>query len=118
MKLNLKYNATKIDEIEKETGLEISQAINNTRVSNLVLFIQKGLIDDNGNHGVTKAIATSTLDKYLEESDKDNLVLDITEALINGGFLSRKLDVEKMRKATEKTQEQINIQLDKVIKTK
>ena len=42
------------------------------------------------------------IDKYLEESDKDELVLDIMEALCNGGFLSRQMDVEKMRQAMSK----------------
>ena len=36
MKLNLKYNATKVDEIEKETGLPIDQAINDSRISNFI----------------------------------------------------------------------------------
>lgn len=118
MKLNLKYNATKVDEIEKETNLPIDGAINNTRISNIVVFIQKGLIDDNGHHGVTKAVAMDVIDKYLAESDKDNLVFDIMEALINGGFLSRQLDVEKMRKAASKEQENVNKTLDKVIAAK
>ena len=118
MKLNLKYNATKVDEIEQATGRPIEQAINDTKVKNLTLFIQKGLVDDNDIHGVSKAVAMDTIDKYLEESDIDNLVLDIMEALVNGGFLSRELNVEKMREANKKTKEQVNIQLDKVIKMK
>ena len=118
MKLNLKYNATKIDEIEKATGRPIEQVINDTRIGNVTLLIQKGLIDDNGVHGVTKATAMESIDKYLEESDLDNLVLDITEALVDGGFLSRQLNVEKMREALKKTKEQVNVQLDKVIANK
>lgn len=118
MKLNLKYNATKVDEIEKSTGKPIEMAINDTKIGNVTLFIQKGLIDDNGVHGVSKAVAMENIDKYLEESDLDNLVLDITEALVDGGFLSRQLDVEKMRQALKKTKEQVNAQLDKVIASK
>lgn len=118
MKLNLKFNATKVDEIEKETGLPIEQAINDTRVSNLVLFIQKALVDDNGHHGVTKAVAMDKLDKYLEESDKETLTLDIMEAMVDGGFLSRQFNVEKMREATIKKNEMLNKSLDETIKAK
>lgn len=118
MKLNFKFNATKVDEIEKETGLPIEQAINNTRVSNLALFIQKALVDDNGHHGVTKAVAMDKLDKYLEESDIETLTLDIMEAMVDSGFLSRQFDVEKMRKATNKKNEMVNKTLDETIKAK
>ena len=97
-KLNLKYNATKIDEIEQARKLPIENCITDTSISMLCLFLQKGLIDDNGQHGVSKSVAMSIIDKYLEESDKDNLVFDIMEALVNGGFLSRELDIENLRK--------------------
>ena len=99
MTLNLKYNATKVDEIEQSRKLPIENCITDTSVGMLSLFIQKGLVDDNGHHGVSKAVAMDIIDKYLEESDKDELVLDIMEALVNGGFLSRQLDVATMRKA-------------------
>ena len=98
-KLNLKYNATKVDEIEQARKLPIENCITDTSIGMLSLFIQKGLIDDNGQHGVSKTVAMDVIDKYLEESDKDELVLDIMEALVNGGFLSRQMDVEKMRQA-------------------
>ena len=98
-KLNLKYNATKVDEIEQARKLPIENCITDTSIGMLSLFIQKGLIDDNGQHGVSKTVAMDVIDKYLEESDKDELVLDIMEALVNGGFLSRQMDVAKMRQA-------------------
>ena len=98
-KLNLKYNATKVDEIEQARKLPIENCITDTSIGMLCLFIQKGLIDDNGNHGVSKTVAMDVIDKYFEESDKDELVLDIMEALVNGGFLSRQVDVAKMRQA-------------------
>lgn len=112
MKLNLKYNATKVDEIEQSKKLSIEQCINDTTVGNLALFIQKGLIDDNGNHGVSRNVAISTIDNYLEENDKEELVMDIMEALINGGFLSRELDVKKLRELKVKRQAQVNEQID------
>ena len=100
--LNLKYNATKVDEIEQTRKLPIENCITDTSISMLCLFIQKGLIDENGHHGVSKAVAMDVIDKYLEEKDKDEMVLDIMEALVKGGFLSRQVDVAKLREATSK----------------
>ena len=108
MKLNLKYNATKVDEIEQTKKLPIENCIADTTIGNLTLFIQKGLVDDNGVHGVSKAVALDTIDAYLVESDKDELVMDIMEALINGGFLSRDLDVTRVRALKAKRQAQVN----------
>lgn len=110
-KLNLKYNATKVDEIEQVKKLPIENCIGDTSISMLCLFIQKGLIDDNGVHGVSKNVAMDVIDKYLDEKDKDELVLDIIEALVNGGFLSRQVDVAKMRQAINKKMSQA----DKII---
>lgn len=115
MKLNLKYNATKVDEIEQARKLPIENCIADTSIGMLCLFIQKGLIDDNGTHGVSKAVAMSTIDSYLEENDKDDLVMDIVEALVNGGFLSRELDVETMRKAKASQMAQAQTKLENII---
>lgn len=41
MKLNLKYNATKVDEIEQSKKLPIENCIADTTIGNLALFIQK-----------------------------------------------------------------------------
>lgn len=107
MKLNLKYTAAKVDEIEQANKKPIEECISNTSIGSLNLFIQKGLIDDNGVHGVSKNAAMSTIDSYLEEKDKDELVMDIMEALISGGFLSRDLDMEKLRAYKAKRQAQV-----------
>lgn len=115
MKLNLKYNATKVDEIEQTKKLSIENCINDTSIGSLTLFIQKGLIDDNGNHGVSRTVAISTIDTYLEEHDKDDLVMDIMEALVNGGFLSRELDVAKLRKMKEQRLTQINKEINNAL---
>lgn len=112
MKLNLKYNATKVDEIEQAKKLPIEQCINDTSVGNLALFIQKGLIDDNGNHGVSRSVAIDTIDNYLADNDKEELVMDIMEALINGGFLSRELDVKKLRDLKAKRLAQVSEEID------
>lgn len=108
MKLNLKYNATKVDEIEQAKKLPIENCIADVTVNNLALFIQKGLIDDNGVHGVSKNVAMSKIDEYLEENDKDELVMDIMEALIKGGFLSRDLDLSNMRELKKQRAIQVN----------
>jgi hypothetical protein len=115
MKLNLKYNATRVDEIEQTKKLPIENCIADTTIGNITLFIQKGLVDDNGTWGVSKNVAISTIDAYLEEKDKDELVMDIMEALVNGGFLSRDLDLQKVRKVKAKRQAQINEELSKAL---
>lgn len=107
-KLNLKYNAIKVDEIEQARKLPIENCITDSSVGMLALFLQKGLIDDNGNHGVSRSVAISTIDKYLEEKDKTELILDIMEALITGGFLSRELNVEKLRETKSNREAQVN----------
>lgn len=114
MKLNLKYNAVRVDEIEQAKKLPIENCIADTTIGNLTLFIQKGLVDDNGTHGVSKSVAMSTIDAYLEENDKDELVMDIMEALINGGFLSRDVDLSKVRELKAKRQAQMIEELDKI----
>lgn len=113
MKLNLKYTATKVDEIEQAKKLPIENCIADTTVGNLALFIQKGLIDDNGVHGVSRAVAINTIDTYLAENDKDELVMDIMEALINGGFLSRDLDLANVRQLKKQRAVQVNDEIKK-----
>lgn len=113
-KLNLKYNATRVDEIEQAKKLPIENCITDTSIGMLCMFIQKGLIDDNGNYGVSKNVAMEVIDKYLQEKDKDELVLDIMEALVNGGFLSRQVNVAKMREAMNKKMSQAKEILDEM----
>lgn len=106
MGLNLKFTATKIDEIEKIKGTAIENCVSDNSINGIATILQKSLVDDNGIHGVSRAVAISTIDKYLEDKDKDDLVLDIVEALVRDGFLSRQLDVQAMRDVkTKKAQE-------------
>lgn len=114
MKLNLKYTALKVDEIEQSKQLPIENCIADTTVKNLALFIQKGYVNDSGSIGVSNAQALTIIDGYLAENDKDELVMDIMEALINGGFLSRELDLAKVRELKAKRQEQLNEELNKI----
>ena len=106
MKMNLKYTATRVDEIEQSKKLPIENCIADTTVGNLALFIQKGLVNENGNVGVSRAQALTAIDEYLAENDNDELVMDIMEALMDGGFLSRDVDIAKVRelKANRKAQ--------------
>ena len=114
MKLNLRYSAIRVDEIEQSKKLPIENCIADTTVGNLALFVQKGLVNDSGNVGVSRAQALTAIDEYLAENDKDELVMDIMEALINGGFLSRDVDLTKVRELKKKRQEQLNEELEKI----
>jgi hypothetical protein len=113
MKINLKYNALRVDEIEQNKKLPIENCIADTTISNLVLFVQKGLVNDDGTVGVGKATAISAIDEYLAENDKDELVMDIMEALMNGGFLSRDVDLAKVRALKAKRQAMLNEELSR-----
>lgn len=114
MKLNLKYNATRVDEIEQSKNLPIENCIADTTIGNLALFVQKGLVNDSGSVGVSKAQALTVIDEYLAENDKDELVMDIMEALIDGGFLSREVDLAKVRELKAKRQAKLNEEMDKL----
>lgn len=114
MKLNLKYTALKVDEIEQSKKLPIENCIADTTVGNLALFIQKGLVSESGNVGVSKSQALTTIDEYLADNDKDELVMDIMEALIDGGFLSRDVDLTKVRELKAKRQAQLNAELENI----
>ena len=108
MKMNLKYTATRVDEIEQSKKLPIENCIADTTVGNLALFIQKGLVNDSGNVGVSRAQALTAIDEYLAENDKDELVMDIMEALMDGGFLSRDVDIAKVRELKANRKAQLN----------
>ena len=113
-KLNLKYKASTVDEIEKAKQTTIENCMSDTSISTLCLFVQKGLIDENGNHGVSKHVAMNVIDEYLQEYDKDDLVLDIMEALINGGFLSRQVNISELRKNMKKKMSEVNTMVNQL----
>ena len=116
MKLVFKFTATIVDEIEKTKGVAIENCVSDNTINNLALLISKSLVNDNGSVGTTRAVALSKIDEYLQdkEYDKDNLLLDIVEALVNDGFLSRTLEVSKMRGVMEKRQSMLNDQLENI----
>ena len=97
MNLNLKFSALSIEEIEKTKGLPIENCVADTTVSTLALFLQKGLLDNNNRIGVSKTVALGTIDEYVKDKDKDELLFDIVDALVDQGFLSRGLDVAQLR---------------------
>jgi hypothetical protein len=115
MKLNLKYTAIRVDEIEQTKQLPIENCIADNTIGNIALFIQKGLVNDSGSVGVSKAQALTVIDEYLAQNDKDELMMDIMEALIDGGFLSRDLDVAKVRKLKAKRQEQLTEEINNAL---
>ena len=106
MELNIKFNASRVDEIEQTRNkTPIQDCIRDVSISNLALFLQKGLIDENGTWGVSRTVALDVIDKYLETHDVEDLIFDIMEALINAGFLTRDVDVKKLREAKAKQKE-------------
>lgn len=111
MKLVFKFTATIVDEIEKTKGLSIENCVADNTINNLALLISKALVNENGNVGVSRSVALSKIDEYLKDNDKDNLLIDIMEALVEAGFLSRTLDVQNMRAAVTKKATQMNEQL-------
>lgn len=111
-KLNFKFNAKCVDEIEQAKKQPIENCIGDTSIGSIALFVQKGLIDEKGNMGVSRAVALDTIDKYLEKYDKDELIMDIMEALCDGGFLSRELDVAKLRQMKATRTAQVNEKID------
>ena len=104
MKINFKFNATIVDEIEQAKGkLPIENIVTDTTLSNLALFVMKAGIDDDGKVGFTKNSALRMIDEYLEDenNDKNTLAFDIMEALADAGFLSRQMDVKAFRQQQE-----------------
>jgi len=99
--MNLKYNAMKVDEIEQSKKDSIENCIQDSSIANLTLFVQKGYVNENGQIGVSKAVALEKIDEYLVDHDKDELVFDIMEALMNGGFLSRGLEIQKLKETRQ-----------------
>ena len=94
MKLNFEFNARNVDEIEKIKGMPIANCIGDITVGNLAIFVEKGLNEKDMN--IDKAF--DKIDEYLKENDLNELMFDVMEALIEAGFLSRRVNVKEMRK--------------------
>lgn len=113
MNLQLKFKASKVDEIEKAKGLPIQNCIADISVNMLATFIEKGVVNEDGTIGCTKNTAMRLLDEYLDDPahDTDCLIMDVMEALVNGGFLSRQLDMNQVRSSAK---EEMEKQLKKI----
>lgn len=113
--MQFKFKASTVDAIEKATGESIGNAITIVTIGNIAQFIEKALVNDDGRVGVSRSVALNKIDDYLEDetNDLDGLVLDITEALVRDGFLSRDLSVEKMRELKKKRAEDMMNEIDK-----
>lgn len=101
-KINLKYIAKKVAEIEDEKGAPIAECVLDNRIKNLVFFVSKGYVDEEGKIGISEEKAEEMITEYLQENDTDELLFDIIESLVNCGFLSRKINVKKWREAKDK----------------
>lgn len=106
-KLKLKFTAKSVASIEEEMGLPIAQCAIDNKISNMVLFIQKGYVKENDKLGIDYENAMNIIDEYLKNSDTDELLFDIIESLVDGGFISRKLDIKKLRKAKSNEMESV-----------
>lgn len=105
----LKFTARVVDKIERQYAVSIEQLLGNTSVRNLAFFIEKAFYnEDTETTGVNNEESYRILESYLETKEKEDLIMDIMEALQNTGFLSRKIKIEEMRKS-------MNEQMDKAM---
>lgn len=106
MNVPLKFTAKSVDNIEKKFKLPIENLLSSLELANLAQFIERGYYNDETEKiGVTNDRSFEILEEYLADGgDKEDFLLDIMEALQTGGFLSRKLDLAKIRQnLVEKT---------------
>lgn len=103
----LKFTARVVDKIERQYGVSIEELLGNTSVRNLAFFIEKAYYnEDEDKIGVNNEESYRLLESYLENHDKEDLLMDIMEALQTSGFLSRKIKVDEMRESIKtKTEE-------------
>ncbi len=106
--MNLKFTASRIDELEKATKKNLQQLILDGSINSVTAFIEKGVVNENGTVGCSRSVALSKIDDYLEDekNDLDTLRFDIMEALVDAGFLSRKINVREFQKAAQEKVDQ------------
>lgn len=112
-----KFTASNVDAIEQNKKAPIGNVISDNSIRNLAYIIEKAGLNEHGSVGMSNSLAMKQIDNYLETTakDTDDLVLDITEALIRDGFLSRTLDVASMRELKVARAEQATVQIKKAI---
>ncbi|QIK57767.1 hypothetical protein G7059_07905 [Erysipelothrix sp. HDW6A] len=115
--MEFKFTASIIDAIEQTQKEPIGNVVSDNTIRNMARFIEKAGVKEDGTVGMSNSIALKKIDAYLEEpeNDMDLLVLDVTEALVRDGFLSRDLSVEKMRTLKKTRAKQAMEEIDKVI---
>lgn len=100
-KLNLKFNARIVDSIERAVGnVSIEHIAADGSVRALSKILEHALWDENAQrYGVSSKVALDTLDAQFEAGrDKYDIMLDVTEALVEAGFLPQNTNVEAMRR--------------------
>ena len=107
-KLRLKFNATRIDNIEKAKGVPLSNCVADTTINNIAFFITQAIVNDDGTVGCKRDEAIKIIDAYIEEKDTTEMILDITEALVEQGFLDRGINIQAMRDSKQKHIEKAN----------
>lgn len=115
--MEFKFNATIVDSIEQQVKTSIGNAVSDNTVQNITRFIEKAGVNDDGRTGMSRSVALKKIDDYLEdgEKDTDDLVLEITESLVRDGFLSRQLQVEKMKELKKTRIEMAMAEIDKAL---
>lgn len=92
MKMNLKFNAMKVAELEKTFNQPIENIISDMRLETLANIVSKGYYDEESEKiGCSLNVAYDKISDYLKESEngKQDLVLDIIDELIDEGFYQR-----------------------------
>jgi hypothetical protein len=95
--MNLEFNAGKVDAIEQETKLSVTELMSKLSVSTLALFIKHGMNLEN------REKALEMIDTYIAEKDTDMyaLYMDVMEALQKAGFFMKKVPIQSMRDRME-----------------
>ena len=119
MKLNFAFNAERVKEIEKQRGVPIENCISDTRIENYAVIIMKAIkIDGKDSVGCSLQQAYTAIDEYLsdqdEKHDKADLMFDITEALVDKGFLESGLDVVQLRKMKSRSAEDMTRKIEEM----
>jgi hypothetical protein len=93
--MELKYTPRTIASIEDVTKRPITEIVGEFSMRNIVLLVSKGL-DKNEDETYT------LLEEYFQTGDMVALYVEIIEALKNGGFLPRTLNLDSLKETLNK----------------
>lgn len=95
--MEFKFTPRTVKEIEDVAGKGYQEVLSEYSLSNVVLFVRKGL-------GIDEKAAYKKIEEYLEneENNLPGLFLEITEAMQRDGFLPRRGLGEKELKEAKK----------------